>query len=131
MIMFKAKLATFASALILTGTTFAGSEVCPDLSAIKAEGLSMSMQVYGFYAAYQLSNFNTDTNWGFIIAPVEAESEDEAVEHANEILNSMTAPGVLIDQGVCNYDTGVPNIYALAIQDEFPSPLKLRQYIPH
>lgn len=129
--MFKAKLATFASALILTGTTFSGSEVCPDLSAIQAEGLSMSMQVYGFYAAYQLSNFNTDTNWGFIIAPVEAESEDEAVEHANEILNSMTAPGVFIDQGVCNYDTGVPNIYALAIQDEFPSPLKLRQYIPH
>ncbi|USQ12793.1 DUF4949 domain-containing protein [Legionella lytica] len=129
--MFKAKLAAFTSALILAGTTFASSEVCPDLSAIQAEGFSMSMQVYGVYAAYQISDFGTDENWGFVMAPVEADSEEEAVENANDILNSMTAPGVLIDTGVCNYDTGVPDVYAVAIQDEFPTPLKLRQHIPH
>jgi hypothetical protein len=127
--MFRAKCAAFASALILAGTTFASQQVCPELTAIQAEGISMSMEIYGIYAAYQISNFNTDSSWGFVIAPIVGDSEEDAVANANDILSEMTAPGVVLEKGVCSYDTGLNDVYALAIQDENPSPMKLRQYI--
>lgn len=132
--MFRAKIAAFAGALILAGTAFANQEMCPELSDIQAEGISMAMPMLGFYTAYQISNYNTDSNWGFVIAPVEADSDNEAIEIANDILSEMTAPGVLQDYegyALCTYETGVPNIYAAAVQDDFPTPLKLRQIIPH
>ncbi|MGC1182754.1 DUF4949 domain-containing protein [Legionella sp.] len=129
--MLRAKLAAFASALILVGTAFANREVCPELSAIQAEGVSMAMEVYGMYATYQLSNFNTDSSWGFIIAPIAANSMVEAIGNANDILRKMTTPGVLLQESLCNYETGNPDVYAIAIQDELLTATKLRQYIRH
>lgn len=126
--MLKSKLTAFAGALILAGTTFASQEVCPELSAIQTEGISMSMEIYGIYAAYNISNYNTDSSWGFIMAPFTTDAE-EVVDTANEILSEMTAPGVLLQEGVCQYETGNPDLYALAVQDAFPTPAKLKQYI--
>lgn len=126
--MLKAKLAAFAGALILAGTTFASQEVCPELSAIQSEGISMSMEIYGIYAAYNISNYNTDSTWGFIMAPFTTD-EDEVVEQASELLSAMSAPGVLLQEGVCQYETGQSDLYALAVRDAFPTPAKLKQYI--
>lgn len=129
--MFKAKLAAFAGALILAGTSFASPNICPQLSVIQAQEVSMAMEVYGIYAAYQISDFGTDSNWGFIIAPVDGDSEEDAIENANDILSNMSAPGVSTsEEGVCSYDTGIPDVYAFAIQDDFQTPMKLRQHIP-
>jgi hypothetical protein len=127
--MLKAKLAAFASALILAGTAFASQDICPELSAIQAEGISMAMEVYGFYAAYQISDYNTNNSWGFVIAPIEVGSEEEAIENGNDILKGMTAPGVRVQEDVCQYKTNIPGIYALAVADELPTAMKLRQYI--
>lgn len=127
--MLRAKLTAFSSALIFAGTVFSHQQVCPELHAIQTEGLSMSMEIYGIYAAYQISNFETKYAWGFVIAPVDANSEDELIDNANTILRQMSASGVELHPGVCNYETGVPNVYALAIQDKFPTPLKLKYSI--
>mgnify|MGYP000246312774 CR=1 FL=1 len=127
--MLRAKLAAFASGLILAGSAIASNGICPELNAIQAEGISNAMEVYGIYAAYQLSDFNTDTSWGFLIAPIDANSEEDAIDLGNDILNGMTAPGVLMQEGICQYETDIPGVYALAMQDELPTAAKLRQYI--
>ena len=127
--MFRAKLAAFAGAMILAGTAFASQEMCPELSTIQAEGIADAMQFYGMFAAYQVSDYDTDANWGFVIAPINSDSEEEAIDEANDILASMTAPGVLMEEGLCQYDTGMPDVFAVAVKNEFPTPMKLRQYI--
>lgn len=131
--MLRAKLAAFAGALILAGTAFANQEACPKLGAIQAEGVSMAMPIFSsLYGAYQLSTYNTDSYWGFVIAPIDAESENDAVEYANDILSDMTAPGVAeeVDGSLmCTYDTGHSDIYAIAVNTMFVSPMQLKQLI--
>jgi hypothetical protein len=127
---FKAKLVTFASALVFTGAAFSGDEVCPELSAIQSEGLSIALPIYGsFYAAGSLSNFNTDSTWAFAIAPIEADSGEESISTGNEVLSEMTAPGVVLDRGFCAYDTGTPDLFAVAIEGEMFPIMKIKQYI--
>jgi len=133
--MFKSKLVTFAGALILAGSAFASQQQgCPDINDIKAEGLNMAEQIaMGYYATYNISHYNTDYSWGFIIGPVEANDEESALEGANFILSEMTAPGVP-DQNLCEYDTGISNMLAVAIRDDDQgniSPMKFKQYLKH
>lgn len=134
--MLRAKLAAFASALILAGSTFAGQGECPDLRNIQAEGLSMAQSLssmFGYYAAYSMGDFGMDSNWVFGILPIEADSEEDALEYGNEVLSNMTAPGVLSDYQevtLCTYDTGVPMLYGMAVKGDIPNPMQLRQYLP-
>ncbi len=132
--MLRSKLAAFAGALILAGSAFSSQQAtCPDINDIKAEGLSMAEQIGpNIYLTYNISTYNTASNWGFIIAPLTGDSDDVALDAANEILSSMSAPGV-VDQHsgalVCTYETGYQNVMAAAIKDdESISPMKLKQY---
>ncbi|MDR3442460.1 MAG: DUF4949 domain-containing protein [Legionella sp.] len=130
--MFKAKLAAFAGALILAGSAFAAQDECPNLSDLQTEGVSMAQPFFGSYFTYHFSKYNTDSSWGLVIANLNVESEEEAIELGNEILNNMTAPGVytpLETDIMCTYETGVPGVFAATIKYEFPSPMKLKQFI--
>jgi hypothetical protein len=132
--MLRSQLAAFAGALILAGSAFSSQQApCPDISDIKAEGLSMAEQIApNIYLTYNISTYNTSSNWGFIIAPLEGDSDNVVLEAANEILTTMNAPGVPDQHSgamVCTYETGHQNVIAAAIQDdESISPMKLKQY---
>ena len=133
--MSRSKFAAFAGALILAGSAFANHQsICPNLADIQAEGLAFAEEIgQNFYISYNISNFNTNDNWGFVIAPIEADSTEEAIETGNDILDEMTAPGVPEEQAgafVCTYETGRPNVIAAAIQSEEQiTPLKLKQLV--
>lgn len=133
--MFRTKLAAFAGALILAGSAFATHQsICPNIEDIKAEGLSMAEEIgHDVYISYNISDYNTESNWGFVIAPIEASSIEEAIETGNDILNDMSAPGVPDQQPgvlICNYETGNPNLIAAAIQTEDQiAPMRLKQLI--
>ena len=132
--MFKLKHVAFVSLLALSSVVFANQEVCPELSDIQAEGLSIPIVFDLGYGVFQMSNYNTDTNWVFGIAPIEADSEEELIETANDILSSMFAPGVpepLEDKNLCTYDTGVDGVFAVAFESNFFSPMQFKQMMSH
>lgn len=132
--MFRTQLAAFTSALILASSAYSAHiGLCPDINDIKAEGLSMAEEIGpNIYVSYNISNYNTDTTWGFLIAPVEADSGDMALEDANEILSLMNGPGFPEEHGsdiICDYDTGHPDIMAAAISSsEAVTPMKLQYF---
>lgn len=134
---FKSKLAAFSMALVLTGSVFASQQSpCPDLNDIKAEGISMAEEMGpNRFISYNISSYNTESNWGFIIAPIESDSEDDAINTANEILDSMSAPGVVgQESGIyyCSYETGQQGVFAAAVKGDGAgqiSPMKLKQAI--
>lgn len=132
--MLKSRLATFVSALVLAGSAFAGQQyVCPSIDMIKAEGISMAEEIgEHIYLTYQISDYNTDTLWGFIIAPLEGDSNDSAIEEANDILGSMNGPGIPQQQTgalICEYETGIQGVFAAAIKnDQMITPVKLKQF---
>lgn len=130
--MLKSKLAAFAGALMLAGSAFAAQQfTCPDINDIKAEGVSMAEQIGpNIYLTYNISNYNSDSTYGFIIAPLHADSDEAALEDANEILGTMNAPGVPDQHSgamVCTYDTGRQDVFAAAIKDD-SLPMALKQY---
>lgn len=133
--MLKSKLATFTSALILAGSVFAGQQtICPNINDIKAEGLPMAEEIApGMFLSYNISNYNMPSIWGFIIAPLEADSEEMALDEANEILANMSAPGIPAQENgaiICDYETGVPGVIAAAINDGAQiTPMKLRSFV--
>ncbi|MBL7481259.1 DUF4949 domain-containing protein [Legionella bononiensis] len=132
--MLKSKLAAFAGALLLAGSAFAGQEsICPNINDIKAEGISMAEEIGpNIYISYNISNYNTESTWGFLIAPVEADSTEVAIEGANEILSTMSAPGVPEQHGgavICDYDTGRQDVFAAAINDNQQiTPMRLKYF---
>jgi hypothetical protein len=134
--MFKSKIATLISALILSGSGFALSQTpCPNINDIKAEGLTITEEMgANIYISYNISAYNTPSIWGFIMAPINSESDIEALDESNNILKEMTAPGVPDQIGsttLCTYDTGRQDVYAGAIKDDSGqiTPMKLKQYI--
>ncbi|KTC78993.1 DUF4949 domain-containing protein [Legionella cherrii] len=131
----RAKLTTLAAALVLTGSAFAEEAVCPKLNEIQSVGIEMASQLaYNYFIGYSINNYNTSSSWGFAIGPVEAESEEETIEITNDILDQLTAQGIP-EHGkngelVCFYETGDPNLFAIAIKDYVDmSPMKFKQYI--
>ncbi|KTD62295.1 DUF4949 domain-containing protein [Legionella shakespearei] len=132
--MLRSKLATFIGAVILAGSAFAGqNSVCPDLNAIKAEGMAMAEELGpNIYLTYNISNYNTESLWGFIIAPLEGDSIDVALDEANEVLASMSAPGVPEQHNgatICDYDTGRQDLFAAAINADEPiTPMSLKSF---
>lgn len=135
--MLKKRLAAVASALVLAGSVYAGQEqICPDIEHIKAEGLTMAELITkNVYYSYNMSTYNTNKMWGFVIAPVEADSIGSAVEAGNVILSTIHGPGLpqeLDEHSTveCLYDTGVPYIVAVAVSTEqMISPSILKRYI--
>ncbi|KTC89710.1 DUF4949 domain-containing protein [Fluoribacter dumoffii] len=128
------KLSAFTAALVLAGSAFAMDTTCPNLSDLQAEGISMSEPLgNNYYVGYSLAHFNSSSNWGFAIGPVQAESDEDAIDVSNQILNNMTAPAFPLeldnDVLVCLYDTGNPYIYSIAVRDYAISPMKLKQYL--
>lgn len=131
---FGLKLTTVTAALVLAGSAFANKEACPSLSDLQAVGITMSsVLVDNLYVGYSIDNYNTSSIWGFAIGPVEADSDGEAIAATNEILANMSAPGIP-DPGndndlVCFYDTGMPDIFAVAVKNLAVSPMKFKQYL--
>lgn len=126
------KLSTFAAALVLAGSAFA-NDACPNLSDLQAEGISDVQQIgNNYFIGFSINQFNSAT-WGFAIGPVEADTEDDALDASNGILNHMTTPGLPMeldrDTLVCLYDTGNPYVYSIAVRDYAISPMKLKQYL--
>lgn len=129
----RSKLIAFVGALALASSAFASNEVCPSIDEIKGEGISMAEAIApSLYLAYQISNYNTDSTWGFFIAPFDGEDEDVAISMANDTLANMTAPGIPEEEEgmvICTYETGQPDLFAAAIKDSSAvTPLKLKQY---
>ncbi|QLZ68377.1 hypothetical protein FOLKNPGA_01155 [Legionella sp. PC1000] len=132
----KTKLISFAAAMVLTGSAFADEPVCPKLSDIQAVGITMASQLaYNYYIGYAVNNYNTSSSWGFAIGPVEADSEEDTIDITNDILADLTSPGIPEsgkgdDDLVCIYETGDPNLFAVAIKGyEEMSPMKFKRYI--
>lgn len=129
------KAAVFLGTLCLAGSLFAQQAgICPSLSSIQAEGLSMAEEIgTDLYLSYHLSQYGTDATWGFVIAPLAAEDAEIAIDMANDIVRSMTAPGVpeFHEQAIiCDYETGHKGILAAAINDgESISPLRLKHFL--
>lgn len=136
--MFKSKLATFVSALVLAGSTFASTEKpagCPNMTALQSEGLTMAAEILdGMFITYNLSHYNTPSNWVFIMGPVAAASNDNALEEGNKILSTLSGtPDPEEDEDgswLCAYETGSEDLAAFAIQTEdMISPLQMNRYL--
>ncbi len=132
--MFIKTIASTVSAFVLAGSVYAGqNQVCPSLDDIKAEGITMSERIaMNLFFAYNISSYNLDGVWGFVIAPIEADSNDEAIENANDVLNTMTGSGSVEEneenQLICMYNTGNPDLMAAAVKtDMMMSPNQLRK----
>lgn len=134
---FKSTLATFVSALVLTSTAFAiqsSPKVCPSVSAIQAEGMTMAAEmVEGLYLTYNLSHYDTPLNWAFIIGPVNATSDESALEEGNQQLTTLSGTPSPEESGgawACEYNTASDELVAVAIlADETLSPMKMGQYL--
>ena len=130
--MFRSKFAVLASTLILSGSIFAAhNTICPDIADIKAESMNMVEEMgLDYYITYNMSNYNTNSQWGFAIAPIQADSGDEALDLANDLLSNMTAPGVLQrkDPAICGYATGENHILAFAVEG-VTGPMEMKKYV--
>ena len=129
-----AKLAVLTAALFLSGAAFAVN--CPNLSDIQAEGISHAAAINNqFYAGYGFSQFNTTSEWAFIMGYFENVTELEAITRGNLILSTMTAPGVLDSNSsrvICHYDTGNNNVFSLAVKDIFQIlPMQMQEYLQY
>lgn len=131
-------IATIIGTLVLAGSAFAAEQSpksCPALSAIRAEGMSNAIElVEGIYLTYNLSYYDTTTNWGFIIGPVKANTDERALRQSNKLLTIMTgSPKPEEDNEgnwICEYQTGNPDISAFAINtDDMISPRNMIRYL--
>ncbi|CAM2731698.1 DUF4949 domain-containing protein [Legionella worsleiensis] len=136
--MFKSKLATFVSALVLAGSVFAAQdkpEKCPGMAALQAEGMTNAAEIIeGLYLTFNLSHYDTPSTWVFVMGPIDANSEDVSLRHSNEILASMSGTSTPEDDGegswLCEYQTRAPGVSAFAIlADDMISPLKMARYL--
>ncbi|RUR20645.1 DUF4949 domain-containing protein [Legionella sp. km535] len=136
--MFKSKLATFVSALVLASSVFAAQdkpEICPGMAAVQAEGMTNAAEILeGLYLTFNLSHYDTSSNWVFIMGAINADSEDIAIEESNQILSTMSGSPTPEDDGegswICQYETNVPEVSAFAVQaDDMISPLKMSRYL--
>lgn len=83
---------------------------CPDANIIKQTPLTMAEDILGptSFATYQFSKYNTETQWGFLIAPIDAPNKAEALKKGNEIMASLQGlpkpvPTDENDGWQCNY----------------------------
>ena len=99
--------------LLLPGVMFASGkdivETCPDLSLIKAEGITSAKYYFTYgYLAYNKSHYNTDKEWIFGIGFIDASNSTKAEDKGNELLLNVTGePTPTFDKSyrawVCEY----------------------------
>jgi hypothetical protein len=126
------KIAMMAVAVLCSSSVLASSP-CPNIEDIKGQGITMTEIIApSLYLSYQISNFETDSTWGFFIAPVIAENDSQAIELSNHILSTMMSPGVPEEHSgvvICGYDTGRSDLFAAAVKDgDMVTPALLKQY---
>jgi hypothetical protein len=136
--MFKSKLAAFVGALILTGSAFAMQDrpqKCPSVTALQSEGVNNATEILeGLYITFNLSHYDTSSNWVFIMGGFLADSEEMAIQESNQVLSAMSGSADPEDDGegswICQYDTNQPGIASYAVQaDDMISPLRLYRYL--
>lgn len=136
--MFRSKLATLLASLVLAGSALAGTQnklVCPGIHALQAEGLHTAAEILNdFYLTYNTSNYNTDAQWIFMVAPVNADTEETALEEGNKILSTLSGNPSVEDVGdntwACEYQLASQNMVAVAIHaDNMLSPLSMSRYV--
>lgn len=136
--MFKSKLATVVGALVLAGSSFAmhgAPEACPSIASVQSEGMTMAAEILeNLYLTYNISHFDTPYDWVFVMGPVHADADDEALEESNEVLTTVSGNPSPEQEGddswICQYDTHSQDIAAFALlTDEAISPLKLSQHL--
>ena len=116
------KHAALGTALFCSMSAFAASHQnyeCPKLSSIQAEGVQLAyMFEDGQFAVSQISEYGfEDAQWMFVMAPISTDDEQEALTMGNSMLSKMqgeATPVAIEDSMACMYDTGNPDIYALA-----------------
>ena len=129
-----AKLATLAGALLLSSVTFAKElpSQCPDVNAIKAEGLSaVELITDNYYFAYQQSNYNTETDWIFLIGIIEGDDEGQVLEDANNLLTGLSgnpSPEEEDDVVGCLYDLDDEHMAIAVTGDSMLSPRQARRF---
>lgn len=119
------KAATFVGAMTLAVSSFATTHTvdrCPSVDAIKAQGVSMVLPIdFDLYIGMETSNYDTDTEWAFLIGPILSDDYDDAVGLANDALKSVSgAPVPEEEEGVafCEYNTDDDDLAAIAISAE-------------
>ncbi len=136
--MFKSKLATFVGAFVLASSVYAAQEppdACPSMAAIQSEGMTNAAEILeGLYLTFNISHYDTLSNWVFIMGAIAAESEERSIEESNQLLATMSGAPTPEDDGegswVCQYETNDPDIAAFAVQaDDMVSPLKMSRYL--
>lgn len=64
---------------------------CPNASVIKQTGLSMAERVLGQgYSVYHFSPYDTNNQWLFVIAIIDANNEVAALSQGNQVLKTLT-----------------------------------------
>jgi hypothetical protein len=118
----KSILPVLASALFVSAVSFAAPTIpsqCPDAQAIQDEGISdVEKMRKNLFFGYTISEFDTDTNWYFIIGPITAKTNDEAMDGATDLLTMMSgspSPETEEDIVYCQYDMPDEEHVAVAI----------------
>lgn len=136
--MFRAKLATLLASLVLAGSALAGTQhtlACPSIHALQAKGLHAAAKIPNdFYLTYNRSNYTTDAQWLFMIGPINADTEENALGEGNKILSTLSGNPSAEDVGdktwACEYQLASPNMLAVAIHaDVMPSPQSMSHYL--
>lgn len=127
----KSKLVSFIAASFLASVAFANQHPeCPDINAIKLEGLTMFEKILSnLFFTYHTSQYGTQSDWALVMAPIEADSGVLALSRGNEILASMSEPGVPLNEQrifMCQYATGQHHVKVVAVlADILISPTKI------
>lgn len=119
------RLSLWAGALMFAGQALA-DPVCPDLKTIQAGGFSVAFGTANHYFTYKLARYN-DAKWGFVMGPFAVASRDAALAAAYSILNTMNTDPIY--HHACIYDTGNPNLYAVASKEPIATPEQLKESI--
>lgn len=135
---FRSKLAVLLGSLVVAGSALAGTQntlVCPSTHALQAEGLSTASEILNdFYLTYTMSSYNTNAQWVFMVGPINADSEESALDEGNQMLSTLTGNPEPEDVGndawACQYEIDSQDMVAVAIHaDDMMSPLSMSRYL--
>jgi Domain of unknown function (DUF4949) len=126
--MFGRKLLSAVATFSLASTLYAAPlrhVECPSVDAIQSKGVSLAMEVMpNVFLGMEAGNYNTSTNWVFAIGLFETDSEEVALDAANDALAGIFGPVAEDDEDgmMCLYATNDPNVGAIAIEDDGSMP---------
>ncbi len=118
------KAVTFVGAMTIAVSSFAAIKAvdqCPDVAAIQAQGISMVLPLdFDLYIGMETSNYQTDSEWAFLIGPVATDDYDAAIGLANDALKNISGSPIPEEEGIifCEYNTGSDELAAIAVSAE-------------